>query len=149
MTKSNGSRIMWIERPLWQEREFQMQGQRLIKSRKICEMLNRGNRHSECWKKQFRKCSMLSKTVWMILQVQTMRMIEKTMQMMKMIQSFVRSVKMINLAGWWAECQKQYSTAWWIFSRSGWGLMNWRSQNGGTQPTTSMREIWIMGWPDW
>jgi len=33
--KRNGSRIRWIERPLWQENQFNMQRQQLYNSRKI------------------------------------------------------------------------------------------------------------------
>jgi len=38
--KRNGSRIMWMERPQWQESELKRQRQRLCKSRNRWEMLN-------------------------------------------------------------------------------------------------------------
>jgi len=82
--------------------------------------------------------------VWAILQIPIMRMMRKTLSMKK-IPRFACCAKMMNLAGWWAHSPKRYSTTWRVFGRSRWGLTNWCNQDGGTQPTTSVREIWSMG----
>jgi len=73
----------------------------------------------------------------------------KTRMMMKKIQSLASWAKMMNLAGGWAQSPKWYSTAWRAFGRSRWGLTNWHNRDGGTQPTTSVREIWSMGQLNW
>jgi len=145
--KRNGSRIMWREKPLWEESEFKMQRQRCCKSWKIWLQLKARGRQPEDPKQHLKRCWMLSETVWAILQVPTMSRMVKTRKMMKKIQSSASWVMVMNLAGWWSQSPKQYSTAWRVFSRSRWGLTNWGNRDGGTQPTNSMREIWSMGLP--
>jgi len=108
--KRNGSRIMWIERPQWQESEFKTQRQQVCKCWNIWEMLKRYDGQPQNLKEHLRRCRMLSETVWAIFQVPKMRRIGKTRLIMKMIQSLAGWAKMINLAGWWAQSPKQYST---------------------------------------
>jgi len=147
--KRNGSRIMWIERLQWQESEFKMRRMRLCKSRNIWGMSKRHDRQPQSLKQHLRICWMLSEIVWAILQVPKMRRMGKTRMMVRTIQSFASQAKTMNLAGWWAQSPKWYRTAWRAFSRSRWGLTNWRNRDGGTQPTTSVREIWSMGRLNW
>jgi len=144
-TKRNQSRSMWIERPQWQECEFKSQRQQLCNSRMIWEMLKRHDRQLHSLKQHLARCWMLSETVWAILQVPTMRRMGKTRMIMKKIQSLASWVKMINLAGWWAQSQKRYSTTCRAFGRSRWGLTNWCNRDGGKQWTTLVREIWSTG----
>jgi len=147
--KSNKSRIRWREKPLWQESEFKTQRQRLCKSWKIWQVLKVWGQQQESLKQGLKKCWMLSDTVWAILQVPTMSRMGKTRKMMKKIQSSASWVMKMNLAGWWAQSPKQYSTVWKVFCRSRWGLTNWGNQDGGTQPTTSVTELGIKGLPNW
>jgi len=145
----NGSRIMWIERPQSRESEFKTQRQRLCNSRNIWGMLKMHNRQPKGLKQHLRCCWKLSETVWAILPVLMMRKMGKTRMMIKKIQSLASWAKMMNMAGWWAESPKRYSTAWRAFGRCRWGLMNSRNPEGGTRPITSVREIWWMGWRNW
>jgi len=73
----------------------------------------------------------------------------ETRMMIKMIQSLASWAKMMNLAGWWAQSPKRYSTAWRAFGRSRWGLTNCRNWDWATQRTTSLREIWSTGRLNW
>jgi len=136
---------MWIERPQLQESEFKTHRQRLCKSRNIQEMLKRHDWQPQSRKQHVRRCWMRSETVWVILQVPKMRRMGKTRMMMNKIRSLARWAKMTNLAAWWAQSRKLYSTAWRAFGRSRWRLTNWHNWDGGTWPTTSLREIWTMG----
>jgi len=143
-TKRNASRIMWIERPQWQENKFKTQRQRLGKSRNIWGMLKWHDRHPHSLKEHLSTWWMLSEAVWAILQVPKMRRMGKTRMLMKKIQSLASLAswaKMMNLAGWWTQSPKRYSTAWRTVGRSRWGLRNWRNPDGRTWPTTSVREI--------
>ena len=56
--------------------------------------------------------------------------------------------KIMNLARWWAHSPKWYSTTRRVFGRNRWRLTNWRNQDVGTWPTTSLREIWSTGRPN-
>jgi len=129
--KRGGSRSMWREKPLWQESEFEMQRQWLCKSGKICVLLKTQERQPESPKKRSKSCWMVSETLWVMLDVPTMSTMGNMRKIMKKIQSAASRV-MMNLAGWWAQSPKQYSTAWRVFGRSRWGLTNWRHQDGGT-----------------
>jgi len=53
--ENNGWRIMWMERPLWQESKIKTQRHRLSKSRKIWEMLKRHDRQPESMKYHLRR----------------------------------------------------------------------------------------------
>jgi len=140
---------MWIERPQWSESEFKTQRQWLCKSRNIWGMLKRHDRQPQSLKQHLRRCWMLSEAVWAILQVPKMRRMGKMRMMMRKIRSLASRAKMMNRAGWWAESPKRYSTAWRAFGRSRWGLTNWCKRDRGTQPTSSVREIWSMGQLHW
>jgi len=145
----NGSRIMRRERPLWQGREFKTQSQRLCKSWKISLLLKAPGRQPESPTERLKRCWMLSETVWVISQVPTMSTMGKRRKMMRKIQSSASRLMMMNPAGWRAQSAKQYSNAWRVFGRSRWGLTNWHIRDGGTQQTTSVREIWSIGLPTW
>jgi len=147
--KITGSRIFWIERPQSQESEYRMQRQQLCKSRNIWGMLKRHDQQPQSLKQHLRRCWMLLETVWAIVQVPKMRWMGKTRMMMQKIQSLASWAKMMNLAGWWAQSPKWYSTAWWAFGWSRWGLRNWCNLDGGTRPTASVRDIWRTGWLNW
>jgi len=112
--KRNASRITWREKPLWQESELRMQRKQLSSSRKILEVLKAGDWHPGSPDKPLKRCWMLLETVWAILQVRTMRRMEKMMK----IQSRASRAKMMNPAGWWAQSRKRYSTTWRDFSRT-------------------------------
>jgi len=146
--KRTGSRNMWREKPLWQEYEFQTPRQRLCMSWKIWLVRKARGRQPESPKERLKTCWMLLETLWAILQGPTMFRMGKTRKMMKKIQSLASWVVKMNLAGWWAQSPKQYSTAWRVFSRSRWGLTNWPNQDEGTHPTTSVRVIWSMELPN-
>jgi len=83
--RRNGSRIMWIQKPLLQECELMTQRQQLCNTRKIWEMPKRRDQQPESLKKHLRRCYMLSETVWLILKVPMMRRMRKTRPMMKKI----------------------------------------------------------------
>jgi len=140
---------MWIDRLQWQESEFNMQRQRLCKSRNQWGMLNKHDRQPQNLTQHLRKYWMQWETVWVILQVPKMRRMAKTRMMMKKIQSFASWAKMMNLAGRWAQSPQLCNAAWRGFGRGRWGLTNWRNRDGGTQPTTSMSEIWSTGRLNW
>jgi len=139
---------MWIERPLEQEIELKTLRQQLCKSQKIWATLKKNDRQPENLKKHLRRCWMLSETVWAILQVLMMRRMGKT-RMMKRTQSLASWAKIMNLAGWWAQSPKRYSTTWRVFGRTRWGMTNWRNRDGGTRQTTLGREKWCMEQPNW
>jgi len=140
---------MWIERPQWRECEFKTQRQRLCRSRNIWGMLKRHDRQPQSLEQHSRRCWMLSETVSAIFQVLTMRRMGKTRMMMRKIQSLASWAKMMNLAGWWAQSPKRYSTAWRDLGRSKWDLTHWRNPDGGTQPTVFVRAISRMGQLNW
>jgi len=100
-------------------------------------------------KKDLKRCRMLSKTVWAILEPLTIRRMEKTRKMMMKTPSWTSCIKMTNLAGWRAQSPKCYSCTCSYFSRSSWGLTNWLNRDGGTWPTSSVREIWRTGRLNW
>jgi len=145
----NGSRIMWIEGPQCQETESKTLRQRLCNSRNIWGMLKRHDRQPQSLKQHSRRCWILLESVWAIFQVPKMRRMGKMRMMMRKIQSLASWATMMNLAGWWAQSSKRYSTAWRAFGRRRWGLTNWRKRDGGTRPTTSVKEIWCTGWLNW
>jgi len=97
----NGSRIMWIERPLWQETMLKTQRQPVCKSLKIWEMLKKRDQHPESLKQHLTRCCTLSETVWGILPVPMMKRIAKARQMPNKIQSWAAWAKMANLVGRW------------------------------------------------
>jgi len=53
--------------------------------------------------------------------------------------------KMMNPPEWWAESPKWFSNTCIDFGWRRWGMTNWCNQDGGRQPTTSVRVIWSMG----
>jgi len=140
---------MGIEWPQWQASQFKTQRQRLYKSRKIWGMVKRHDRQPQSLEHYLRRCWMQSETVSAILQVPKLRRMRKMRMMMKMIPSLASWAKTMNLAGWWAQSPKRYSTTWRAFGRIRWGLINWGNRDEGTQPTTSVREIWSSGRPNW
>jgi len=138
---------IWSNKQLSVEKRQEMhflsnEEKELRKSRKIWEILRMHNWQQESMKKHFRRYWKLSKTVWAISQLLTMQRMGKTRKLMNKIQSLASWAKNMNLAGWWAQPPKQYFTAQWDFGTSIWGLINLCNQDGGTQPLTSMREIW-------
>jgi len=126
-----------------------MQRQQLCESRNIWGMFKWQHQQPHSLKQHSGRCRMQSETVRAILQVPTMSRMGKRRMMMNKIQSLASWPKMINLAGWWEQSPKQYSTAWRACGRSRWGLTNSRNRDGVTQQTTSVREIWSMGWLNW
>jgi len=62
-TNRNGSRIIWIERPLWQDSKFKTLRQRLWKSTKIREMMKRIDQHPEVPEEKVWTWQQLSKRV--------------------------------------------------------------------------------------
>jgi len=58
--KRNRSRIIWIDRLLWQECEFKKQSQWLCKSRNIWEMFKRHDRQPQSLNQHLSWCWMLS-----------------------------------------------------------------------------------------
>jgi len=108
----HGSRIMWIERPQWQECEFKTQRQRLCMSRNILGMLKRHDRQPQSLKQHLRRYWMLSETVWDIFPVPKRRRMGKMRMKMKMIQS------------WQAERR------WWIWLGDGHNLQNGTAPHG-------------------
>jgi len=125
---------------LLQDSEFKMRRQRLRKSGKISLRLKPRWRQPESPKQRWNRCWMLLDTVWAIMQVLTISRIGKRKKMMKKIQCSASWGMTIDLAGWWAQSPTQYTTAWRVFGRSRWSLMNWRNRDVGTQHTTSVRE---------
>jgi len=137
---------MWIERPLEQDCEWKILRQRLCKSKKIWEMLKRHDQQPESLKKYLRRCWMVSETVWVLFGVQTMRTTGQLRKIMN-TQILPSREKMRNLAGWWVQSPRWYSIAHRVYGSSRWGLRKWNDWNGGTWPTTSVREIWSTGRP--
>jgi len=101
------SRIMWKERPLWQESELKTQRQQLKRSRMIWEMLKRRDWQPPSLKHHLSRCWTPSAIVWAILQVPTMRRMGKTGMMRKKMLRGASLAKMTNLAGWWAQSLKR------------------------------------------
>jgi len=130
---------MLREKPLRQDNELKIQRQQFSKSSKEWCKLKRGYWWTETPQRCFRSCWFLSQTVWVIMQVQTMGRNGK-MTMTKR-QSKASSAKMTNPAGWWAQSQKWYSSAWRGFGRSRWSFTHWHNLDWRTQPTTSVTEI--------
>jgi len=62
-SKRNESRIMWIERLLWQENGFKTERQQLCNSRKIWQLFQRWDKQPESLKSHWRRCCVLSETV--------------------------------------------------------------------------------------
>jgi len=129
--RRNGSRIMWKERPLWQESELKMQRQQLNRSRIIWEMLKRQDWKPPSLKQHFRRCWTPSEIAWVILQVPTMKKIPRGASL----------AKMTNPGECWAQPSKRYCIACRVIGRSSWSLTNWCNQAGETRPTTSVRGI--------
>jgi len=121
-----------------------MQRLRLCKSWKLWEMLKMLDGQPPSLKQHLRRCWIQLETVWVILQVPTMRRMGKT-RMMKKIQSLASWAKMTHLAGCWVQSPKQYSTAWRVFGKGRWGLTNCQDQDVETWLTPSIREKWSMG----
>jgi len=140
---------MWREKLLWQQNKFKMQRHQWCNSWKIWLQHKVLGRQQESPKQRLKRGWILAETDRAIMQVPTMRWMVKTMKMMKIIHSTASWLIIMNLAGWWAQSAKQYSTKWRVFGRSRWGLTNWRNRDGGTQTTSSMRQIWSMGLPNW
>jgi len=65
------------------------------------------------------------------------------------IQSSASWTNMTNPAGCWAQSAKWYCSPRRVFRRSRWGFTNSRNWDGGSWPTSSVREIWSKGWPHW
>jgi len=110
-------------------------------------MLKLQDRRPERPKRRFRRCWLLSETVWVILHVPMIRRMGK-MRMMKRL-SRVSWAKMTNPAGWWAQSPTLYSSALRGFGRSRWSSTNWLNQDGKTQRTTSVNAIRSTAHPNW
>jgi len=129
--KRNGSMIMWIERPQWQESEFKTHRQRLCNSTNIWGMLKWHDQQPQSQKQHLRRSWTRSETVWAILPVPKMMWMGKMRMMLKQMHSLASWAKMIDLAGWWAQSPKRYSTSWRAFGRSRWGLKIRLNRDGG------------------
>jgi len=145
--KSNGLRIMFRERPLGQESGSKTQRQRFSKSKTIWSMLKSLDWRTESPKQRFRRCWLLSETVWVILQVLMMGRMGK-MRTMKRL-SRASWAKMTNPAGWWAQSPKQYSSGWRGFGRSRWSSMNRLNRDVRMQPTTAVNDIRSTAHSNW
>jgi len=149
MSNRNGLRIMQTETLLWKEIELKMQSQWFSKSRKIWDLLTLLDRQLGSVKWNERRCWKLVETVWLILHFLAMGRIKLIEHILEIIRRWASWVKIKNLAGWWAQSAKWYSTACWGFSGSRCVLMNWPNWDGGTRPTTCMRVIWSTVQPNW
>jgi len=126
-SRRNGSRLMWIERSLWEQSELKTQRQQLGRSRKIWEMVKRQDWQPESLNHHLRRCSTPSEILCAILHIPKMGTMGNTRMMMRKILSWARWSRMTNPAGWWALSLKSPSIAWSVFGRCWWSLMNWRN----------------------
>jgi len=98
-------------------------------------------------KRLFWRWWLLSERVCVILQVPTLWRMGK-MRMMKR-QHRASWAKMVNLAGWWAQSPKWYSSTWRGFGQSRWSLTNCNIRVGRRQRSTSVKVIRSMTYPNW
>jgi len=145
---SNWSMIMWREKLVWQQSEFNTQRQHLSSSRKISDIPKMRNWHPESQKHHLKRCWMLSETVWVIFKGPTVKR-KGMMRKMMNRQSWASWAKMTNRALWWAQSPQWYSAAWRDFNRTRWALTNWHNRDGGMRSTSFMNKIKSKGQRNW
>ena len=67
-----------------------------------------------------------------------MRRLGESRKMKKKKHSWASWAKLTNLARWWVQSPKWYSTAWRLLGRSRWGLTKWGNRDRWMRSTTSV-----------
>jgi len=138
---------MLREKPLWKDSQLKTQWQRLSRSRKI--FWKAENEGLPTWEPKNTYQEMFNNIGVSLSDFASSNNDEDIQMRMMQIQCWASWTKMINSAGWWAQSPKWYSSAWTGFGRSRWSFTNWHNWDGGTEPTTAVKEIRSMAQPNW